>query len=103
MAVELDELGYEVTGKVGGTGVVAIMKNGPRPTVLIRADMDALPVKEDYGLSYASTATQSGEDGEEYPVMHACGHDVHITALVGSARQLAARRDQWSGTLMLVV
>jgi hippurate hydrolase len=102
LAKELRDLGYEVTEKVGGTGIVAVLENGPGPTVMIRADMDGLPVKEDSGLSYASTATQVDEKGIEQPVMHACGHDVHITALIGTARQLMERRDQWSGTLVLI-
>jgi hippurate hydrolase len=102
LAAEISALGYEVTEGVGGTGIVAVMKNGQGPTVMIRADMDGLPLKEDSGLSYASNATQAGADGKEFPVMHACGHDVHITALVGTARQMAERRDQWSGTLILI-
>jgi len=102
LAAEISALGYEVTEGVGGTGIVAVMKNGQGPTVMIRADMDGLPLKEDSGLSYASEATQAGADGKEFPVMHACGHDVHITALVGTARQMAERRDQWSGTLVLI-
>ena len=104
MAKELTAAGFDVTTGVGGTGVVAIMKNGPGPLVLMRADMDGLPVQEKSGLSYASTATQIDPiTGNEVPVMHACGHDVHITSLVGSALQMQARRDQWSGTLMFVV
>ncbi len=102
LASELRGLGYEVTEGVGGTGVVAVMKNGEGPTVLMRADMDGLPLKEDSGLSYASTVTQVDIDGIEKPVMHACGHDVHITSLVGAARQMAARKGDWSGTLVLV-
>jgi len=99
---EIAALGYDVTGGVGQTGIVAVMKNGPGPTVMIRADMDGLPVKEDSGLSYSSSVTQVDIDGKEKPVMHACGHDVHITSLVGTARQMAARKDQWSGTLVLI-
>lgn len=102
LAGELRALGYDVTEGVGGTGVVAVMKNGDGPTVLLRADMDGLPVKEASGLSYASTARQVDIDGIEKPVTHACGHDVHITALVGAARQLAARKSEWAGTLVLV-
>ena len=102
LASEISALGYDVTEEVGGTGVVAVMKNGAGPTVLIRADMDGLPVKEDTGLSYISTATQEDIDGQVKPVMHACGHDAHITSLVGTARQMAARKDQWSGTLVLI-
>lgn len=102
LAAELRALGYEVTERVGGTGVVAVLRNGPGPTVLFRADMDGLPIREDSGLSYASTVTQQDADGVERPVMHACGHDVHITALVGSARQMIERRADWSGTLVLI-
>lgn len=102
LAEEISALGYEVTKQIGQTGIVAVMKNGEGPTVMIRADMDGLPVKEASGLSYASTATQIDIDGTEKPVMHACGHDVHITSLVGTARQMAARKDGWSGTLVLI-
>jgi len=102
LAAELEALGYEVSTGVGQTGVVAVMKNGDGPTVMLRADMDGLPVKEDSGLAYASTATQEDIDGKVKPVMHACGHDVHVTSLVGTGRQLAARKDQWSGTLVLI-
>ena len=102
LAAEISALGYEVTEGVGGNGIVAVMENGQGPTVMIRADMDGLPLKEKSGLSYVSEATQVGADGKEFPVMHACGHDVHITALVGTARQMAQRRDQWSGTLVLI-
>jgi hippurate hydrolase len=102
LAQELSSLGFTVSTGVGGTGLVAIMENGPGPQVLVRADMDGLPVKENTGLAYASTAMQADRNGTERPVMHACGHDMHITSLVGTARRLAAMRDQWSGTLMLV-
>jgi amidohydrolase len=102
MASELRALGYEVTEGVGGTGVVAVLRNGDGPTVMIRADMDGLPLQEQSGLTNASTARQVDADGTEKPVMHACGHDVHITALVGTARQLMARRANWSGTLVLI-
>jgi len=102
MAQELRALGYEVTTGVGGTGVVAVLKNGAGPTVMIRADMDGLPLAENSGLANASTARQVDSDGAEKPVMHACGHDVHITALVGTARQMAARKGNWSGTLVLI-
>ncbi len=104
MATELRDAGFEVTENVGGTGLVAIMENGDGPRVMMRADMDGLPVEEQSGLPYASTATQRDPiTGAVVPVMHACGHDVHITSLVGTARQMAKRRDQWRGTLMLVV
>jgi len=103
MAAELRGAGLDVTEGLGGPGVVGVLRNGEGPLILLRADMDGLPVEEKSGLPYASTVTQTGRDGIEYPVMHACGHDVHITALVGTARRLAAMRDQWSGTLMFVV
>ena len=102
LASEIRALGYDVTEEVGGTGIVAVLENGEGPTVMIRADMDGLPVKEDSGLSYMSTATQEDIDGIVKPVMHACGHDTHITSLVGTARQMAARKDTWSGTLVLI-
>ena len=102
MAQELTALGYDVTTGVGGTGVVAVLRNGAGPTVMIRADMDGLPLEERSGLSNASTARQVDADGTEKPVMHACGHDVHITALVGTARQMMARKANWSGTLVLI-
>ena len=103
MAAELRAAGLEVTEGVGGTGVVAMLRNGDGPLILLRADMDGLPVPEKSGLPYASTARQVGKDGVEYPVMHACGHDVHITSMVGTARRLMAMKDQWRGTLMFVV
>ncbi len=104
MASELREAGFEVTENVGGTGVVAIMKNGAGPLVMMRADMDGLPVEEKSGLPNASRKQQQSPiSGATVYTMHACGHDVHITSLVGTARQMAARRNQWSGTLMLVV
>ena len=102
LAAEIRALGYEVTEGVGGTGIVAVLKNGDGPTVMIRADMDGLPIKEDTDLPYISTATQEDIDGIVKPVMHACGHDTHITGLVGTARQMMARKDQWSGTLVLI-
>lgn len=102
LAAELEALGFTVTGGVGGTGIVAIMENGAGPRVLVRADMDGLPVEEDTGLAYASTVKQKNLEGVLQPVMHACGHDMHMTSLVGTARRLAATRDQWSGTLMLI-
>jgi amidohydrolase len=102
MAQELRALGYEVTTGVGGTGVVAVLRNGAGPTVMMRADMDGLPLEERSGVANPSRARQVGPDGSEQPVMHACGHDVHITALVGAARQMIARRASWSGTLVLI-
>ena len=103
MAAELRAAGLTVTKSVGGTGVVGMLSNGDGPLIMLRADMDGLPVQERSGLEYASTATQVGQDGETYPVMHACGHDVHITSMVGTARRLMAMKDDWSGTLMFVV
>jgi amidohydrolase len=102
LAAEIRALGYVVTEGVGGTGIVAVLKNGPGPTVMIRADMDGLPLREQSGLEYASVVTQVDAAGIEQPVMHACGHDVHITALIGTARQMAERSDDWSGTLVLI-
>jgi amidohydrolase len=102
LAAELRAAGVEVTEGVGGTGVVGMLRNGDGPLVLVRADMDGLPVKEETGLPYASTATQVDITGEEVPVMHACGHDVHMTSLVGTARRLVAMRDAWAGTIMFI-
>ena len=102
LAGELEALGYEVTTGVGRTGVVAVLENGDGPTVMVRADMDGLPVREDTGLPYASTRMQEDLLGVEQPVMHACGHDVHVTSLVGTARQMMERRGDWSGTLVLI-
>jgi amidohydrolase len=103
MAQQLRAAGATVTEGVGGTGVVGVMKNGDGPVVLIRADMDGLPLKEASGLPYASTVRQKTLEGVEQPVMHACGHDVHITSLVGTARRLAVMKDQWRGTALFVV
>src|SRR5690606_12023893 len=86
MAKEARDLGWEVTEKVGGHGVVAVLKNGDGPTILVRADMDALPVQERTGLPYASKVRVKDEAGNDVPVMHACGHDVHMTCWVGTAR-----------------
>lgn len=102
LADRFRKLGYEVTEKVGGHGVVAVMKNGKGPTVLVRADMDALPVEEKTGLPYASKVTAKDASGTTVPVMHACGHDVHMTSLVGAAALLARAKDRWRGTLVLV-
>lgn len=97
-------LGFEVTEGVGQTGVVAVMKNGPGPVVMIRADMDGLPVVEQTGLPYASKVKAvSPSTGVETGVMHACGHDTHMTGWVSTARQLVARKDQWSGTLVMIL
>jgi len=101
-AKHLRAAGYEVTTGVGKTGVVGLLRNGDGPTVMLRADMDALPVKEATGLPYASTVTTTDRDGKSVPVMHACGHDMHVTWLVGAATLLAQARDAWHGTLMAV-
>ena len=104
MAMELSLAGFDVTEGVGGTGVVAIMENGDGPLVMMRADMDGLPVEEKSGLENASRAQQKDPiTGNKVFTMHACGHDVHITSLVGTARHMAARKDEWTGTLMLLV
>src|SRR5262249_47165331 len=100
MAKELKALGFEVTTKVGGTGVVGVFKNGPGPTVLVRTDMDALPVTEATGLPYASKVRTRDKDGREVGVMHACGHDMHMTCWVGTARVLVALKDHWKGPLV---
>jgi hippurate hydrolase len=102
LAAELEALGLEVTTGVGKTGIVSVLENGEGPVIMIRADMDGLPLAERSGLAYASKATQTDIDGKEKPVMHACGHDTHMTSLVGTARQLIARKDQWSGTLVFI-
>lgn len=102
MAEEIRALGYEVTENVGGFGVVGVLENGDGPTVLLRADMDGLPVREQTGLPYASTKKGVTQVGEETFVMHACGHDIHMTSLVGAARRLAELKDQWRGTLVLI-
>ncbi|KQV21843.1 MULTISPECIES: amidohydrolase [unclassified Kitasatospora] len=102
IARRVEKLGYEVTAGVGGTGVVGVLRNGAGPTVLLRADFDGLPVREETGLPYASTATGVDPDGREVPVMHACGHDMHVTCLVGALGLLARSLDAWSGTVLAV-
>ncbi|HEX5788650.1 MAG TPA: amidohydrolase [Woeseiaceae bacterium] len=104
MAAELREAGFDVTENVGGNGVVALLENGRGPLVMMRADMDGLPVEEKSGLENASRKQQVDPvTGDTVYTMHACGHDVHITSLVGTARQMSSRKGEWSGTLMLVV
>ena len=100
VAEQLGESGYEVHQGIGGTGLVGVLSNGEGPTVLLRADMDALPVAEATGLDYASQATATDESGKQTPVMHACGHDAHMACLLGAARLFAQGRDSWSGTLI---
>ncbi|GGX60658.1 putative amidohydrolase [Litorimonas cladophorae] len=122
LAKELKSLGFDVTERVGdawvkdkvmkdegkllpdvgGYGVVAVMKNGDGPTVMLRADMDALPLEEKTGLDYASKVMSQTHTGKDAPVMHACAHDSHVAILVGAARQLVERKDEWSGTLVLI-
>ncbi len=102
LAERLRALGYEVTEHVGGTGVVAILKNGPGPTVMLRTELDALPVEEKTGLPYASKLRTKNDSGVEVPVMHACGHDVHMSSLWGTAAILSRTRETWHGTLMLI-
>ena len=109
-ASQLRALGYTVTENVGkyaqpnwkGYGVVAMMKNGDGPTVLVRTDLDALPVEEKTGLPYASTVKTKNDAGQDVSVMHACGHDIHITNMLGTAKMLAQLKDQWRGTLVLI-
>ncbi len=102
IAREMKALGFEVTEKFGGMGVVAVMKNGPGPVILIRADMDALPIKEETGLPYASKVVMKDFTGKDQPAMHACAHDMHVTGLIGTARVLASLKPQWSGTLIMI-
>ncbi len=102
LAEELRHNGYEVTTDVGKHGVVAVLRNGSGPTVLVRTELDALPVKEQTGLPFASRVIARNAAGSEVPVMHACGHDIHMTCLVGVARLLASIKDRWHGTLVLI-
>jgi amidohydrolase len=100
IAGQLQEYGCTVQAGIGGTGVVGVLSNGDGPTVLLRADMDALPVKEDTGADYASTATAQDADGNEVPVAHACGHDIHVSCLLGMTKLMADHPSQWNGTLL---
>jgi hippurate hydrolase len=102
LAKELREAGFEVTEKVGGTGIVGVLKNGKGPTILVRADIDALPIVEATGLPYASKVRARDRYGSDVGVMHACGHDINLTCWTGAARQLAALKGQWRGTLVFV-
>jgi amidohydrolase len=103
LAAEARRLGFTVTEKVGQTGVVAVLKNGPGPVVMVRADMDGLPVIEQTGLPYASKAKGVSKSGLETGIMHACGHDTHMASWVGTARQMVANKDKWSGTLVMIL
>ena len=100
VAERLTRAGYDVTPGVGGTGVVGVLRNGDGPTVALRADMDALPVREQTGLPYASEVRATDHEGRDVSVMHACGHDAHTTSLLGAADVLARGRDAWRGTLI---
>jgi hippurate hydrolase len=102
LGTELRALGYDVTTGVGGTGVVALLKNGSGPTVMLRTELDALPVEEKTGWSFASRVHTKDDSGADVPVMHACGHDIHMAALVGTATLMAQDRSSWHGTLMLI-
>ena len=103
LAAEMRKLGFKVTEKVGKTGVVAVLENGPGPVLMLRADMDGLPVVEQTGLPFASKIRATARSGVETGVMHACGHDTHMTAFIGTARRLAAVKDGWSGTLVMIL
>src|SRR5687768_1684737 len=103
LAAEARKLGFTVTEKVGKTGVVAVMKNGFGPVLMLRADMDGLPVIEQTNLPFASKVRTVARSGVETGVMHACGHDTHMAAWLGTARRLAAMKDQWSGTLVMIL
>ena len=102
LAEKLRSFGYEVTENVGGTGIVALMKNGSGPTIMLRTELDALPVEEKTGLPYASKVHGKDDGGKEVPVMHACGHDLHMASLIGTAEIMAQTKNTWHGTLMLV-
>jgi hippurate hydrolase len=102
LAAGLRELGFEVTSGVGRTGVVGLMKNGEGPVIMLRTELDALPVEENTGLPYASSVRTKDDNGAEVAVMHACGHDLHMSAWMGTARLMAATRARWRGTLMLI-
>ena len=102
MAAIIHELGFDVTVHIGGHGVVGVLKNGEGPTLLLRADMDALPVVEETGLPYASQVRTQTERGETVGVMHACGHDMHMTMMLATLDYLATHRDQWLGTLVVI-
>src|SRR6266576_2595894 len=102
LANEIRQLGYDVTTGVGGTGVVGVLKNGAGPTVMLRTELDALPVTENTGLPFASTVRTKDDSGMEVGVAHACGHDIHMAAWMGTARIMAGDRTKWRGTLVLI-
>jgi hippurate hydrolase len=100
LAARVKALGFEVTTGVGGTGVVATLENGPGPVVMLRTELDALPMEEKTGLPFASTVKTKSDAGEVVPVAHVCGHDLHMSAWVGTAQLMAKSRERWQGTLM---
>ena len=102
LAQHLRSAGYEVTERFGGTGIVALLKNGAGPTIMLRTELDALPVEEKTGLPYASKVHMKDDNGHDVPVMHACGHDLHMAALLGTAEIMARSKNAWHGTLMLI-
>ncbi|HEY1262144.1 MAG TPA: amidohydrolase [Terriglobales bacterium] len=102
LAARVKAMGYEVTTGVGGYGVVAVLRNGAGPTVLLRTDMDALPVEEKTGLAYASHVTFKNDAGITVPVMHACGHDIHMSSWIGTAKLMSENKERWHGTLVLI-
>jgi hippurate hydrolase len=102
LAARLRALGYEVSEHVGGTGIVAVLKNGAGPTVMLRTELDALPVEEKTGLVYASKVRTKNDAGQDVPVMHACGHDLHMAAIAGTAAVMTHSKNSWHGTLLLI-
>src|SRR5260370_33863334 len=102
LAERAKSLGYEVTTGVGGTGIVAVLRNGPGPKVLLRTDMDSLPIEEKTGLSFASPVVAKNDSGTSTPMGHACGHDIHMSSWIGTAKLMATNRDRWHGTLILI-
>src|SRR3954469_21863040 len=102
MAAQLKALGFEVTTGVGKYGVVGILRNGKGPTVMLRTELDALPMEEKTGLAYASKAVTKNDSGANVPVMHACGHDIHMTSWIGAATLLSRSKNKWRGTVMMV-
>jgi len=102
LASELKALGYEVTTGVGGTGVVGVLKNGAGPTVLLRTELDGLPIEEKTGLPYASTVKTVDMNGKTQPAMHACGHDIHMAGWTGAAALLARHKELWHGTVVMI-
>ena len=100
LAAELRSVGYAVTEKFGGTGIVGVLQNGPGPVLYIRTDLDGLPIAEETGLPYASKTRVTNLAGQEVPVMQGCGHDIHMTVFTGTARMLAAMKDRWAGTVL---